>query len=138
MYLSLQLSCSQEFFHNSFSRNNSLKASFTLHSILFFCIISLQPNSLNVTSKNFENKVRKVEQVKIMAHSLVLISQIGFWLLYSLSFIVNDKENNQSKMCPCVKILISIFCSYLTTLYFQTVTFLSVFSSSSQKLSWQD
>lgn len=47
--------CSWEFLQ-FFSRKNSFKASFTFHSILFFCIISLQSNSLNVTSKDFGNK----------------------------------------------------------------------------------
>lgn len=51
------VSCSWEFFR-FFSRKNSFKASFTFHSILFFCLTSLQSNSLNVTSKDLESKVR--------------------------------------------------------------------------------
>lgn len=49
--------CSWEFFFFS-SKKDSLEVSFTFHSVLFFCIISLKSNSLNVTSKNFKNKVR--------------------------------------------------------------------------------
>lgn len=83
-----------------FSRKNSFKTSFSCHSVLFFCIISLQLNSLNVTSKDFENKWEWVEQVKITVHSLRLSFQLGLSLLESLAFIAKGKIKELQQNVP--------------------------------------
>ena len=59
MFISLQCTSSLGIlFFFFFSKKDSLKVSFNFYSILFSCIISLKSISLDVTSKDFKNKVR--------------------------------------------------------------------------------
>lgn len=88
MFISLHCTSSLGILFFFFFKKDSLKVSFNFYSVLFSCIISLKSISLDVASKNFKNKVRIS---KIMTHSLVLSSQIGFWRLYSLRVHANGK-----------------------------------------------